>query len=334
MSTPLRLAIVGTGGIARYHLNNLKRMGGTEIAGLCDVELPRAEALAKEFGGRAYAGVDPLLDTEKPDALLVCTPPFVRLAPIQSACARKIPLFCEKPPAFSLEDAAQVQAALDASGVLHSVGFMYRHKETTDRARELLEGQTVLAIQSTFVNGPLLSPDFPAWFKLQEKSGGPLLDQAIHLLDLLRYLFGDLETIFALGSNRASTRSAEVTIHDTLNLALAFQSGLGGTHIHSWASEPARIRIEILCRTGNVTLDLRENLLTGKLRGLQFEFKPADDCYVTELERFFQAVRTQDPAPIRSTYRDAVKTLAACCAANRSAISGRPEACESAAGTP
>lgn len=326
MSTQnVRLAFVGTGGIAQYHLNNLKKIGQSEVVGLCDVELPRAEALAKEFGGRAFSDLNQMLEQSKPQALMVCTPPFVRLAPIQAACARKLPFFCEKPPAFSLEDAAQVQAVIEAHQAPHSIGFMYRHKETTDRAKELLADQTLVAVRSTFVNGPLLSPTFPAWFKLQDKSGGPLIDQAIHVLDLLRYTVGDIRTVFAFGSNRVAEKSPSVTIHDTLNLALEFQSGLGGTHNHSWACQAPQLHMEVFCKEANLLIDLKDNALTGTLRGMKIEFRPGDDCYVTEMRRFLQAVQSGDFAPIRSNYRDAMKTLAVCVAALKSAETGQAE---------
>jgi predicted dehydrogenase len=325
MNTPLRLAFVGTGGIAKHHMRNLAKIGESQIVGTCDVEASRAADTAKEFGGKGFESLDRMLDETKPDALLICTPPFARLDPVRAACDRKIPFFCEKPPAFSLEDAQKVKAIVDASKVIHSVGFMYRHRETTDRAIELLKGQTLIAMRSTYVCGAILNPNFPAWFKLQEKSGGPMLDQAIHIMDLVRYVLGDIKSIYALGSNRATTRSSEVTVNDTLNVAMEFNSGLGGTHNHSWAVSKNVQTVEFYCRDARLTLDLRDNSLCGDIRGMNVEYRPGDDCYVTELKRFLQAVRTGDNAPIRSTYADAVKTLAVCVAANQSTQTGKAE---------
>ena len=324
-TTKVRLAVVGTGGIARHHMRNLVKIGESEIVGQCDVEHTRADAMAKEFGGRAYDRADAMLDREKPDAVLICTPPFARLDPIKAACDRKIPFFCEKPPAFSLEDAQKVNAVVSSAEIVHSIGFMYRHKETTDRAKELLAGQTLVALRSTFVCGAILSPEFPAWFKLQDKSGGPMLDQAIHAVDLIRYVIGDIESVYALGSNCVTKRGPELTVNDTLNVALNFASGLGGTHNHSWAVAESQIVIEVICRDARVVIDLSDNSLTGSVKGMKFEFRPKDDCYITEMKRFMQAVRSRNMAPIRSTYADAVKTLAVCIAANKSAQTGVAE---------
>ena len=324
MSQALKIGIIGTGGIAKHHLNNLKKIGGSTVVGLCDLEKPRAEALAAEFGGTGYDNIEQMLDAQKPDAVLICTPPFVRLDPVKAACERSIPFFCEKPPAFSVEDAQRVSAIVSKANIVHSVGFMYRHKETTDRTRELLQGQTVLAIRSTFVCGAILNPAFPAWFKLQDKSGGPMLDQAIHALDLIRYLFGDIHTIAAYGSNRVVPLAPDVTVNDTISMVYTFTNGLTGTHNHSWASVPGMAVIEVLCRDARLNIDLFDNALTGIVRGMKVEFRPSDDCYQTELRRFIQAVREKDMAPIRSTYADAVKTLSVCCGANASAFNGKP----------
>lgn len=320
-----RLAIVGTGGIAEYHLANIRKMDDVEVVGLCDIERSRAEAKAKEHGGRAYTDAAQMLDAEKPNGVLVCTPPFVRLAPIQAACDRGIPFFCEKPPAASVDDARKIESVVAKAGIVHTVGFMYRHLELVDRARELMKGRTLLAVRSTFLNGPLFSPTFPAWFKLEEKSGGPLLDQAIHALDLIRFLCGDVKRVFALGSNRATTRGPEVTITDTQNVLLELASGVGVTHNHTWASEPARVHIELIFREGHLLLDLREYRLTGKINKGEYDEKPGDDCYATEIRRFVQAARSGDGAALRSTYADGVKSLAVVLAANRSIASGKPE---------
>jgi len=331
MSTQkLRLAFIGTGGIASHHMRNLRKIEQSEIVGLCDVEKPRAEKAAAEFGGKAYDRIEEMLDRERPDGLFICTPPFARLDPVKAAVERCVPFFCEKPPAFSLADAKKVQALVDAQPIVHSVGFMYRHKETTDRARELLANETIVALRSTFHCGAILNPDFPAWFKLQERSGGPMLDQAIHAVDLIRYLVGDVKMVHAFGSNRVAKKTSDVTVNDTINLAMEFESGLGGTHNHSWASARGQAVIEVICRDSRLSIDLFENSLIGDIRGMKVEFRPGDDCYVTELKRFMQAVRTKDAAPIRSTYGDAVKTLAVCLAANNSAQRGRTETVEGA----
>ncbi|HYF49053.1 MAG TPA: Gfo/Idh/MocA family oxidoreductase [Planctomycetota bacterium] len=323
----LRIAVIGTGGIAGHHMRNLKKIDQSEIAGTCDVEKPRAEKAAAEFGGKAYDNVEQMLDREKPDALLICTPPFARLDPIRAAVERRTPFFCEKPPAFSLDDAKKVQAVVESKPIVHSVGFMYRHKETTDRVKELLAGQTLVALRSTFACGAILAPDFPAWFKLQDRSGGPMLDQAIHSIDLIRYIVGDVKTVHAFGSSRVVAKAPDVTVNDTINVALEFENGLGGTHNHSWASRAGmgygQAVIEIFCRDAQLLIDLFDNSLTGQVRGMKVDYRPGDDCYVTELKRFIQAVRTNDAAPIRSTYSDAVKTLAVCIAANASAQTGK-----------
>src|SRR5258708_1175794 len=83
--------------------------------------------------------------------------------PIAACCRRGIPFFCEKPPAFTPEDAVEIQSIIDRSGVIHSVGFMWRHLRLADAVRARLEGGPVSLVAHTFINGPLLSPQLPAW---------------------------------------------------------------------------------------------------------------------------------------------------------------------------
>ncbi|MCZ7646627.1 MAG: Gfo/Idh/MocA family oxidoreductase [Planctomycetota bacterium] len=316
---------IGVGRIAQTHLKNLKTIGGNEIAGACDFVKEAAEKTVAEFGGRAFTDAPAMLDAVKPDALVICTPPFARRDPITLACERGLPFFCEKPPAFALDDGLAIRALVEKARVPHTVGFMYRHLKIVERAREILAGETVVAVRSTFCNAPLLKPDFPAWFKLQEKSGGPIVDQALHVFDLLRYLLGDVNEVFAYGSNRVTTRGPEVTIFDTFNVTLRFACGADATHNHSWASLANEILIDFLLKDGHLVLDLKNYELRGRLRKQELPVeKPGDNCYQTEMERFVEAVRTRDAAKLRSPYPDALKTLAVCVAANASAAEGRP----------
>src|SRR5262245_37225785 len=94
---PLRIGFVGAGGIARQHLDNLRQLDGARVVAICDVDRPRAEQAAAEWGAAVYGGAEELLDREALDALYMCVPPFAHDGQELLAVKRGVPFFVEKP---------------------------------------------------------------------------------------------------------------------------------------------------------------------------------------------------------------------------------------------
>jgi L-ribulose-5-phosphate 3-epimerase len=327
-ATTVRVATIGAGGIWKIHAKNLWQIPDVLIVAHCDIAREGAKESAEKFGGEPYETMGRMLDTVKPDAVWICTPQDVRLEPIRECVERRIRFFCEKPPAFDLTTATQISALLKSSDLLHSVGFMWRYLRMTERAREILSQHPPAVVQSRLSCGILLRPETPAWFLQKERSGGQLLDQAIHIFDQLRYFLGDIRCVYALGSNTVKRRSSTMTVEDSTALALQFASGIVGTHTHSWAVEKYTAEIHFLAPRMVLKLDYVTNRLEAVVDGNPIEEQFSDDPYLTEVQRFIEAVRTKRKELIQSTYVDAVKTLAVALAANRSLETGLPEKVE------
>lgn len=316
---PVKVGIVGLGTIASRHLNNLSKIGRTELIAICDVDNQKAAAVQKEFGGRVYSDFNKMFAEEPLDAVLICTPQTVRYEPIAGAARRNIAIFCEKPPAFDLMTAKKAAGVINESKVLNSVGFMWRHNRIADRAKQLIQGHAISLMRSVFLCGVISNPSIPGWFLLKERSGGPLLDQAIHLLDASRYLLGDISSVHTFGNNLAVSKSEKVTIEDSHSLNLQFTSGVVGNHLHSWSYQGTAVaRIELYGQGFCLVLDYFANSIYGKVENVKVSEEMDDDPYVTELERFLDAVQQKEQSILRSPYKDAVRTLAVGIAANKS----------------
>ena len=120
----VRLGFVGTGGIANRHLTCAQKSPDMEIVGACDVVLERAQEAAAKYGGNAYANFVEMYDTEKPDAIVVCTPPFAHGDIEEEAAKRGIHIFVEKPVAVNMEIAKRVLDAVWKYDVITQVGYM------------------------------------------------------------------------------------------------------------------------------------------------------------------------------------------------------------------
>lgn len=311
---PLRLGFIGAGRIARHHARyvaELAAVNQARLVAVADIIPQAAESLAAVHGATPYQDFRHMLRRETLDAVFILTPPEVRLEPITLAAEQGIAIFCEKPPARSVEQAAEIAEVIERAGVINSVGFMYRWLEVVTRARELLIGHPIACVDSAFLCGVALDPQQPQWTFQQEHAGGPLLEQAIHSFDVLRYLSGEVNSVAAFGCNPILKKTESFTIEDSHAVALRFVSGAAGVHLHSWVHQGVVVQARIF----GVELDLTikfspPSALWGKVGDVVIDYHPeADDAYRAELRGFIDAVRTHDQTLIKSPYRDAVESL-------------------------
>jgi len=236
-----RHGVIGCGGIAYAYLTAGQRFDILEIVACADIIPERAKAAAARVGGRAYDHCVALYDAEKPDALVICTPPHAHGEIEAEACRRGIHFFVEKPVAVSLDLARRVKAAVDASGVLVQVGYMYRFSKGVLKVRELLSRRQIAMVQQHFYMPGM--PDRDWWPKIK-CSGGQLTEQSTHMLDLGRFLAGDVCSVtgrtarvhdwtprpgVSAPKGGLLAASPGFTIPDTTALTLEYESGALGT---------------------------------------------------------------------------------------------------------
>jgi predicted dehydrogenase len=236
----LKVGFVGTGGIAKRHLGNTAKRDDIAMVGYADVALEKAQSAAEQYGGNAYADFRELYDREQPDVVVISTPPFAHGEIEEEAAMRGIHFFVEKPVAVNMELAKRVLTALENADIATQVGYMYRFSEALLRVRELLEGRAVAMVQAHYYM-PGLPP--PAWWPYMAKGGGQLVEQATHMLDLGRFLAGEVATV---AGQTATVRnwtdvpadyqpeqmrefSEEFDIPDVTALILQYESGALGT---------------------------------------------------------------------------------------------------------
>jgi predicted dehydrogenase len=306
----VRVGIVGTGWIGQRHLESLAQMDGVRVVGVCDIDRAKAEAQAGRWGLPVFDDYSHMLAEAQPEAVVICTPPTVRLELVQAAAELGIHCFIEKPPAKTLAAAREVQAVLDASGVINSVGFMYRYCKAVDRLRELIAGRRVALVHSRLLCALAMDPNWPRWFFDKQRSGGPIIDQAIHSLDLSRYILGEVAEVAGFGGNLTVPKGGDFTVEDSHTLALRYSSGVLQNHCHSWAYPDYVSTMEFLSDELHLHLDVVNSRVHGRVGGAKVSYEYAgDNAYRTELEAFVAAVRQGRPDLVRSTYADAVQTL-------------------------
>jgi predicted dehydrogenase len=270
-------------------------------------------------GATVYPDGAALLAEVPLDALIITTPPAIRQSLIEVAAARHVALFTEKPLALELSAARACCAAVAEASVLNAVGFHLRYSPLTQRAQTLLAGKQITHVRTACTTYHYLKMNMPIWMLQREYSGGPLLDQAIHVLDAARYLAGDITHISGSSDRLVRPDLPSVNADDTLVLAYRFASGALGTHIDSCAMQEFNFEVELFGSDWRLRVDYARSRLSGYIQDTPIdEPMPDSHLHAIEIAAFLDAVRHHEQSLLRSDFVDATKTLATMLAGNRS----------------
>ncbi|MFE9656904.1 Gfo/Idh/MocA family protein [Micromonospora sp. NPDC006431] len=311
-----RVGLVGAGGVAQRHARVLTGFEDVELVGVTDVARDAAEALAGTYGGRPFAGVAELL-AAGPDAVYVCVPPFAH-GPVEEAVIDAgVPMFVEKPVAVDLETAERIAALVERRGLLTAVGHHWRYLHVVAEARQMLADRP-----ARMVNAAWLDKVPPvAWWARCDRSGGPVVEQAAHVLDLVRVLVGEASEVTAYGDGTPPpVEGADI---DSVTAAtVRFTSGAVGTLaaacVLGWKH---RAGVEILA--DGLAMSLAEDgLLICDGEGERHLPADPDGARVAVDRAFVDAVRGIGD-DIRVPYAEALRTQRLALAVAESARTGR-----------
>ena len=259
----LRVAVAGFGTMGRKHTANCRRIGGVEVVAVSGLDEAEAEAIRTEAGVPAYLSAEKMLSEVPADALIVATPPGVRHDLVHLAARRGMALFLEKPIALDMETAEGYCEEVSASGAVNAVGFQLRHSPVTERARDIIRNRRITHVRTVCTTGYYLNRDVPDWFLQREHSGGPLLEQAIHVIDMARYLVGDITHVFCRGHRLMHSHVEGLDSEDTIVLAYEFANGVLGTHTDSCGMMEFNWEIELLGPDWRLLLDFATRVPQG-----------------------------------------------------------------------
>ena len=195
---PIRIAVIGCGNHSRGALQpGLARLPHFDYVAACDLEEALAADCARRYGaGAVYTDYRRMLDDVRPEAVLVVGPPQLHLEAGLEAAARGIHMFVEKPSAPDLAGAEALADAFRKAGRVGMVGLFWRHAEAFQRAARLAADPAFGA--SLLFDGLYLSPGprVPLWGATDAEYSF-LTDQAIHAVDAMRFLMGDVDELVA-----------------------------------------------------------------------------------------------------------------------------------------
>ena len=216
----LKVGVLGCGGIAARHAAAVLAQPATlTLAGWCGRDPARAAEFAARHGGRGFATLDAMIDAGI-DVLIVTVPPFARTGEAEHAAARGVHLLVEKPIALDLPAAQAMAQAVAASGVVAAIGFMYRHGDAVRAWREADPGRVALYAGEYHCNAL-----HAEWWREEAKSGGQIVEQVLHQIDLIRHLMGDPDRVYARRANLFHGAVPSCDVEDVSAIVFAWDDG-------------------------------------------------------------------------------------------------------------
>jgi myo-inositol 2-dehydrogenase / D-chiro-inositol 1-dehydrogenase len=250
--TKIKIGFLGAGYIAGVHASILTRDERVEIAAVYDVAKERAEQLARTAGCDIAHSVAEALAIC--DAIYITTPNTKHTELAILAAEERKHVFCEKPMATSLAEARRIVKVAEKSGKTFQVGHNRRFAPVYAELKRMLdESHQAHSAHVKMNRGELLNPE---WVGDPKITGGFLYETTIHMFDMLRFLFGEVATLQAVGSSHQYPET------DDFSVLLTFAGGMHATLASSadagWLFPFERI--EVFCDHATIVTREMESL--------------------------------------------------------------------------
>jgi len=264
----VKVGILGGGNISDTHARAARAIPGVEIAAVYGANRDKAQRLVDLYGGTRYDDLDRFLDHRPMDIVAIGSPSGLHAEQALAAIRRGIHVLSEKPLDVTTERIDQVIEAADRAGL--EVGVFFQDRLKPDIAE----------MKSLIVSGKLGNPIFASgrvrWYRPPDyystskwrgswtlDGGGALMNQAVHTVDLVQWLFGPVKQVAA----RIATRLHDIQVEDTAAAAVEFESGALGVIEATTSSYPGYARrLDVSGSEGTLILE-GDKLIGRDLKG-------------------------------------------------------------------
>lgn len=279
----LTFALVGCGRIAKRHAELLgkNQIANAALAAVCDIKADRAEALGRQFGVPYYTDMHEMMRNGGIDVVSVLTESGRHAEHVVALAPYGRHILVEKPMALTLSDADRMIEACDRTGIKLFVVKQNRFNVPVVKLREALEagrfGKLVLGTVRVRWCRTQEYYDQDPWRGTWAHDGGVLANQASHHVDMLEWMMGEVDSVFALGS----TALVKIEAEDTAVVSVRFRNGALGVIEATTATRPKDLEgsISILGEKGAVEI---AGFAVNKMRVWNFTSPIAGDEQVME----------------------------------------------------
>ncbi len=254
----LRVGIAGFGIVGRRRYDVIRHRKDLELVGICDQVTENLNYVGDEV--KKFDSYPELLN-ENLDIAFICLTNDVNPNATNMALRKGLHVFCEKPPGRSLADIAAIQrVATECQSQVLMYGFNHRYHDSVQHAVRIIKSGSlgkIINLKGVYGKSRLITFNQPDWRTKRSKAGGGvLLDQGIHMLDLMRLFAGEFTQVHSIVSNS----HWQFDVEDNAYALMRTEEGVVGTLVSSATQWRHRFHLDISLELGSVILS---GLLTG-----------------------------------------------------------------------
>lgn len=259
MNKSLNFVIIGCGRISKKYCELLTDMKilNARLCAVCDKDVNKAEKSGEKYNVPFYSDMDNMLkDHPETDIICILTPSGYHAEHVINMSKYHKHIIVEKPMALTLDDADRMIKSCDANGIKLFVVKQNRFNIPVKKLREAIEnnrfGKLVLGTVRVRWCRTQQYYDMDDWRGTWELDGGVLTNQASHHIDLLEWMMGDVESVFA----KSTTALVDIEVEDTAVVTIRFRNGALGIIEATTATRPKDLEgsISILGENGTVEI--------------------------------------------------------------------------------
>ncbi|WP_319409927.1 Gfo/Idh/MocA family oxidoreductase [uncultured Desulfosarcina sp.] len=254
----LKFGLVGCGRIAKRHseLLGYNQIAGAKLTAVCDTIYEKAQEIGEKFSVPVYNDMDKMMQEVPVDIAVVLTPSGLHAENVVNLSKYEKHIMVEKPMALTLDDADKMIHACDKNRCKLFVIKQNRFNLPVIKLREAIEagrfGKLVLGTVRVRWSRDQSYYDQDAWRGTWAMDGGVLTNQASHHIDMLEWMMGEVESVFA----KSTTALVDIETEDTAVVTLKFRNGALGIVEATTAIRPKDLEgsISILGEKGTVVI--------------------------------------------------------------------------------
>jgi len=322
----MRVGVIGLAGVGRKHVDVFGEIA--ELACVCDLNKEVLSEAVTKSGARGYDDAKAMFEQEALDAVSLCTPPASHLPLTEMAAAKGVSVLAEKPMANSVENCQAMIDVCRDRGVTLMIAHKKRFVPMVAKLKELTQGD-LGPIKFLLHRYPHPGMSRKDWFWSAQDGGGPILENAVHAADTIRFLCGDVERVHAEGSTAFAEERAPV-----INCAVytvRFRSGAIATVGAGMVSCPGFSFEDFYVATDAGVAEVSGPFDNADTLKYVYRENPKDvteervegaDPFLLEMQHFLECVE-QKKEPLTSG-SEGMKAVELCLAVKQSAAEGQP----------
>jgi len=254
----IRVSVIGAGRMGITHYSIINSHPNVSISSIADPSGLMLSVMKKYLGVQTFKKYHDMFIRDRPDAVLVCTPPHLHADILKEAFDNKVHVFVEKPYTTDQNDARKCAQLFEDSGLVNQVGYVNRFNDVFKTINGLLKNDVIgeiIRFKSEMFSCTVAEVEGEAgWRGTRKTGGGAVYEMAAHAIDLVNYLVGKPDKV--IGSSLNSLYSEKV--EDIVSSTFLYKNGCSGTIYVNWSDSAYRKptnKIELFGTKGKILAD-------------------------------------------------------------------------------